>query len=235
MKVVFCFWMALVSWKAVAESVERQPLPEIEQIQSRLEDLGALDFAERILARDRIREWSDLFPRYMLGRLVNEYAQTENLEVRYQLEKLIRDLAADVLFYQPPAFLGVNFELSQLPDGRSAILLKSVIPDSAAEKAGLREGDFILQVGGMDVDRYVDVREFAEQIQQRLPMEVLSLRVLRKREFLTTVILGVRDLPQFQVTEFLREQQAQLDAWMKTLRPHRTESTGKPIGDFRME
>src|SRR5688572_24720721 len=62
------------------------------------------------------------------------------------------------------ATLGVLIEETETPDVRRAMRIEKVMPDTPAEKAGLREGDFILSMGGAPVS---DLPSFAAAIAAR--------------------------------------------------------------------
>ncbi|MGA0369765.1 MAG: PDZ domain-containing protein [Kiritimatiellia bacterium] len=207
--------------------------PGMEQVSLTVTALKRPEYAERVQARRQIEAWSEAFPRHMLNLLAKEYSGRENPEILYQLHRQLRELAAGILFFHPPAFLGVNFEFAPMPDGRNAIRIESVLPGSAAENAGLRAGDFLVEVGGVPVENYQTPLEFSLQIQERLPLESMTLRVYRRQEFYTDVRLGSRELPAFQVEEFLKQETGKLTAWLEALRP---EGSGtQPVGTFRME
>lgn len=92
------------------------------------------------------------------------------------------------------AQLGVN--ISAVPEAlaralnipRGAAQVGSVVPGSAAERAGLREGDIILAVDGVEL---TDWRALTQSIQNRRPGEEVRLTYLRDDERRTlTVTLG---------------------------------------------
>jgi hypothetical protein len=83
------------------------------------------------------------------------------------------------------ATLGVLVEETETPDGRRAMRLEKVIPDTPAEKVGLQEGDFILSMGGAPVS---DLPSFAAAIASR--DGETELEVLRgTKTFKVTVML----------------------------------------------
>jgi hypothetical protein len=83
------------------------------------------------------------------------------------------------------ATLGVLVEETETPDGRRAMRLEKVIPDTPAEKVGLQEGDFILSMGGAPVS---DLPSFAAAIASR--DGETELEVLRgAKTFKVTVML----------------------------------------------
>jgi len=92
------------------------------------------------------------------------------------------------------AQLGVN--ISAVPEAlarslnipRGAAQVGSVVPGSAADRAGLREGDIILSVDGVEL---TDWRALTQSIQNRRPGESVQLSYLRDDDRRTvTVTLG---------------------------------------------
>lgn len=86
-------------------------------------------------------------------------------------------------------WLGV--ELAAAPAGVPGVLVRGVIPDSPAERAGLVSGDSILTVGGEAVARPVDV---IERVTARAPGERLGL-VLRRAGAERIVAVTLEALP----------------------------------------
>jgi hypothetical protein len=62
------------------------------------------------------------------------------------------------------ATLGVLVEETETPDGRRAMRIEKVMPDTPAEKVDLRDGDFILSMGGAPAS---DLPSFAAAIAAR--------------------------------------------------------------------
>lgn len=209
-------------------------LPAPDRIRFEVKKLDAELYQDRMLAKKQLQDWASEFPRYMLVQLAEVYAVSNELEVVYQLNALLRELAGRVMFYQPKAFLGVNFELMRLPDGREVISLQSVVPNSPADRAGLKPGDFLLEVGGVRVEDFEDPTAFATQIQQQLPRESLMLRVLRKREFIVEVFLAVKETVPVELKMLMQEEDGKLSDWLEGLRPGEGISPEKPVGEFRL-
>ena len=83
------------------------------------------------------------------------------------------------------ATLGVLVEETETPDGRRAMRIEKVIPDTPAERVNLRDGDFVLSLGGAPVN---DLPSFAAAIAAR--DGETELEILRgERTFKVTVML----------------------------------------------
>jgi hypothetical protein len=86
------------------------------------------------------------------------------------------------------ATLGVLVEETETPDFRRAMRIEKVVPDTPAEKVGLRDGDYILSMGGAPVS---DLPSFAAAIAAREGQT--ELEILRgEKTFKVTVVLTVK-------------------------------------------
>ncbi len=119
---------------------------------------------------------------------------------RAEIESALSSLTPKRMLPQPekpPPFVNPPGEMPQ-----GGALLLEVVPDSPADKAGLRPGDIILAVGDEDLTQEQDL---AQLIGQRQPGDTVSLRFLRMGEERTVdVTLGNRpndpDKPYLGVT-----------------------------------
>lgn len=228
--------LLVAGWISLAAVAEAEGLPDPMAIQAKVAELGAVSSESRSRAHAGLAEWGERYPRYLLHRLGRAYAIEEDLERRYQLERLLRDLAARCLFFQPRAFLGVNFNFEVLADGTPAIRLISILPGSAAEKAGLKDNDLILAVDGTPIENSFDPSAFARRIRSFLPFETLEFRVLRRQVFRVEVVLDQLPFQAHELNEKIEEENRKLDAWLQDLRAGDAgHSPDEPVGDFRLD
>jgi len=102
-------------------------------------------------------------------------------------------------------FLGIRYrtvdfdlqQLAKLPVDYGAVIVEGegenegVVPDSAADQAGLKEGDIILEINGKRIDRD---NLLSKVIKQYMPGDTITLTVLREEEkLILTVVLGEID------------------------------------------
>ena len=85
---------------------------------------------------------------------------------------------------------GAFFGISAPPRGADGLRLSSVVPGTAAAKAGLREGDIIVRFAGASVEGFDD---FRAMVRDRRPGDTVSVLYLRDGEAHTTsATLGTR-------------------------------------------
>jgi S1-C subfamily serine protease len=85
------------------------------------------------------------------------------------------------------AFLGISADVRAGWDG---VRLGSIVPGSAAERAGLRAGDVLVRLADTGLHSFADLRA---QLDRRRPGETLRLVYLREGEDrATTITLGAR-------------------------------------------
>jgi Peptidase family M28/PDZ domain len=85
---------------------------------------------------------------------------------------------------------GAFFGISAPPRGADGLRLASVMPGTAAAKAGLREGDVIVRFAGTSVEGFED---FRSMVRERRPGDTVSVLYLRDGEAHTTsATLGTR-------------------------------------------
>jgi|GEM_PF-4534812 len=90
----------------------------------------------------------------------------------------------------PRARLGIS-----MAETDAGVLVEGVMPGTAAERSGLREGDVIVAIGGDREDmRSVDTSALSELISNRSPGETVRMKIVRGDEILTlSSTLGVAD------------------------------------------
>ncbi len=95
---------------------------------------------------------------------------------------------------QTDMFIGVSLETisGQLlayfgaEDGHGA-LIKEVVEDTPAEKAGLKAGDVIVKVAGEEIESLADVQDAVRETDEGETIELTVLRGKREKSFIVTV------------------------------------------------
>jgi S1-C subfamily serine protease len=84
-----------------------------------------------------------------------------------------------------PGYLGVRLEIAGTPVHGSTAVVQEIFPDAPAQKAGLREGDLILEVGGRAVTSPEDMMDATFFLTAEEPV---SIRLARDGEPLTVQV-----------------------------------------------
>jgi serine protease Do len=100
---------------------------------------------------------------------------------RFVMERLIKDGVVT------RGYLGVNMQpltpdlakVFGLPEDSAGVLVGGVMPDSAAEKAGVKDGDLIVEVAGKKV---TDPRNLQLIVSQTAPGTKVTIKVLRSND-----------------------------------------------------
>lgn len=131
------------------------PPPPPEELQPLALALDASAFAEREKATAGLRELALGHGIAMRPALVAIYREAKSPEVRYRVFGILLDLAQGLEPESKPGFLGIMMMDSSivLPDGTTAtsIMVRQVVPDSAAARGGLQLSDHIVAVDGKPV------------------------------------------------------------------------------------
>lgn len=174
------------------------------QIERWIAELGSPSATMRQAAEDRLIEAG---PRalYMLWKA---YRQSRDFEVRLRIEAIVRELYMDARLYLRNAFLGISIHErilthnmdARVPKDGDGIVVRDVVRDTAAEKAGLREGDVIIRVDGESVRLSpvgADSTSFTELLRRKPIGSTVNLTVLRRdetRQFRVTLRPRPREL-----------------------------------------
>jgi C-terminal processing protease CtpA/Prc len=162
------------------------------------------------------------------------YAAVDDLEVRSRLQEIARTIVFRDAMAQLGGFLGINLQLvgpeteQALPPNQQAIRVQAVVPDTAAYRADLHEGDLIIELNGESFDTRFTQKMFMDSIKQMPPGTQVDLTVLRDGEHIPKVVeLGVRplnklantaELDSFQI-EALRDAARAFQEWCKEAEP----------------
>jgi C-terminal processing protease CtpA/Prc len=147
--------------------------------------LGAPNYAEREVASEGLIEIGT--PAFR--RLRDVYKDTDDLEVKLRIERIVHTAYLDHEVYSRHAFLGISLapyapradRAIDLPPGAVGVMISNVIPNTAAQKAGLQREDVILAVDkrpnkGIGTEA---VNIFSQGIAARRPGTHMLLTVVR--------------------------------------------------------
>jgi len=155
---------------------------EIDQL---VPKLNAPAYTERQSATDRLKEiGAPAFPK-----LRSTYLATDELEIRLRVEEIIRSAYMDHHVYSGHPFMGVQLGAVDnrdpkiaVPPATPAVQIKKIFEDTAAKRAGLKEGDILTAQDGVPLRGTGNdlVTTFSQGIARRTPGSRLVVTVLRE-------------------------------------------------------
>jgi hypothetical protein len=204
-------------------------------LETTVQQLGALEAEQRRDAQQQLLSMAADKPRQTMVILAEAYAEAEELEIQARLESLLTDLAREWMFYHPPGFMGVNFRMIYVADDDKAVEVMQVIPGGAAEEAGVRANDRILEINGIDLGDMLDQEEFAEHIAAIRPGVHVELLVQRNdKQFRLHFPIGLRTLDLIDVAESSRKEEQKIRDWLSSLRGGGGQNPEEPLGHFQV-
>ncbi|MCC5848058.1 MAG: PDZ domain-containing protein [Verrucomicrobia bacterium] len=206
--------------------------PDLSEIMARIEAMGDEDFHVRQAASERMREWSEAYPRYLLTAMAEAYADQKDMEIVIRLEELMEPLARRWVLNMPSGFIGINMGW-ETRNGKSGVSILNVLDGHAAANVGLQAGDMILAVNGTPVSELQQLEGFSEKIASFLPGTIIELTLLRRNdEFVQLLQLGSRPDQRARPND-ARETYA---AWLLKLKSEAADFDPTfPVGHFPME
>jgi predicted metalloprotease with PDZ domain len=163
-----------------------------------LADLNAEEFRKRETAQGRLLEWAKEQGEPATDAIFRQFRESADPEVRNRCLGILRDLAIDQYQLDGKGYVGINMqnEIAKVPGdprARSVIRVTAVMPDSAAEAAGLQVNDLI---AGLEDDVWhlgLASQAFSDRIQKLKPGTKVKLKILRDGKLLDVEVkLGKR-------------------------------------------
>jgi len=170
----------------VADEEFRLPLAasQAAEVERLIGQLGSPDYPQREQASDRLVEIGA--PAF--DPLRTAYRETDDLEVRLRIEQIVGESYLSYHVYRRNGFLGVSQdrfgvtheEDARIAEGHVGIRVRQALPDTAAERAGLRENDVIIALDGQPLKAGPFPSEsFGEELRTKGPGVQVELTVLR--------------------------------------------------------
>ena len=139
-----------------------------------------------------------------LAKLREAYLATDDLEIRLRIETAVEETYLTYHVYGRNGFLGIGQGLivtstddPRLAPGHVGITVRSVIADTGAHRAGLRQFDIVIALDNEPIpakgsEREI-ARDFGESIRLRGPGTAVKLTILRDESVLEVeAVLGRR-------------------------------------------
>lgn len=190
---------ALVAWIAVLPfAVQAAGLPA-----RLLSGLKSEEFKQREQAQADLVEWAKRRPEMAMAELFKQSRVADDPEVRERCLAVLRELANDEYLKEGDGYVGIQMrdEITTVPGDpkpRGAIRVVAVVPESAADHAGLRLNDLIVGLNDQVWHEGSALLPFSEAIRKLKPKSKITLKTLRKGELMQLeVTLGRRPDDQF--------------------------------------
>lgn len=187
-----------------------------------LAELGSEKFQTREAAQKKLLEWARESQEPALDALFRLSQKAPEPEVRERCLAILRELVIDEYLMEGEGYVGIRMqeEEGQVPGDpkvRRLIRVIEVVADSAAEQAGLRLNDLIVELDGEAWHDEAASQAFTTKIRKLKPKTAIKLQILRDGALMEVeVILGRR--PPIPENRFFNESQVDLDAMERMAR-----------------
>ena len=149
-----------------------------------LAKLKAEEFRIRESGQAELLAWAHQQPEGVLDELLLHAREEDDPEVRERCLGVLKELVNDEYRKDGEGFIGIQMldELANVPGDpkpRGAVRIVMVVPDSAAQQAGLQLNDLIVGMGDQiwhELGASLDIRE---RIRQLKPNTKITLKILR--------------------------------------------------------
>jgi len=178
--------------------------------------LKSEEFSKREHAQAELVAWARQQPEAAMDELFRQSQVADDPEVRARCLAVLHDLVNDVYQKEGEGYIGVQMrdELADVPNDpkpRRVIRVVQVMPDSAAQRAGLQLNDLIVGLEDLVWHEGSASLPFSEKIRQLKPDAKVELKVLRNGKLMDIeVTLGRR--PLLADNPFLQQRMADLEA-----------------------
>lgn len=202
MMTVLCF----TNSSAWADGPTREPqsatTPDAE-IASLLSQLSSPNWSVREIATVRLER----FGPSIYDELREAYRQSEDFESRHRIKRIAYEIHLNERVGPVRAFLGIQHSPADItcdgdgrvPPGATGLLIRNIVPGSAAAMVGMRGGDLLLGLNGELSTLQRPATMFVSWIGDQLPGTVCTIRVFRGGE---GRVLSKARLPGFDARAF---------------------------------
>jgi len=141
-----------------------------------------------------------------VNRLAEAYQTIDDYEAKVRIQRIAEYLYFWDRVIGKNGFLGISHQVyvpgpqgdPRVEPGKAAFKIVQVIPDTAAERAGLRKGDLIVSVDGIKLAEGAGPANFANLIRHKLPGAELTFEFFRGDEHITKrVAIGHRPIRHY--------------------------------------
>ena len=179
-------------------------------------NLKSEDFRTRETAQAELLAWARKQPEVATQELLRQSSAAEDPETRERCLAVLRDLVGDEYLKEGEGYIGIRMqdEVAMIPGSTNpsaVIRVMQVVPDSAAQRAGLQVNDLIASLNDQGWNGGVASVPFGAKIRQMKPNTEVRLKVFREGKLVDiNVKLGRR--PLNADNPFLDDRQMDLEA-----------------------
>ena len=171
-----------------------------EQFKTLFAQLGSDSFPIRQVAQQKLQEAAGKNRELILEQSLNRYFESNDPEVRYRLRSAMFGIVGSSL--RKEGFIGIRMMDAPIPflnnrgnaQPERAVQILSVLPDTAASRAGLRLGDKIIRLDGKPFDNNAPAYfELSKYIRSKSSGDTVKLSLKRGIEDVEIdLVLGAR-------------------------------------------
>ncbi len=186
--------------KPITDALLRLPVDDrtAVEIDRMIAKLGSADYASREAATDTLLSIGAT----AFGKMRDAYRESDDLEVRLRIEGVVKMSYLTHHVFSKTGFLGMqrgrtfpsHDDDPRIPEGNYGVVIDRVLPDTGAERAGLKKGDIIIELDGAPLEGVGNelFLNFSAIIRKTGPGEQLNLTILRTDDgvFEVTATLG---------------------------------------------
>lgn len=193
------FGLALFSPQLNAGPGEKPPSADQQEFSTLFAQLGSDSFRIRQDAQQKLQKAASNNRDLILEQSLNRYFQAEDPEIRYRLRAAMFGIVGTTL--RKEGFIGIRMTdaVQFLNNGGNAqperaVQILSVVPDTAASKAGLRPGDKIMRLDGKPFDnKFPAYYELSKYIRSKTSGDTITLSLKRGlQDIEMELVLGAR-------------------------------------------
>lgn len=170
-------WSGLIGLLLIGSGLAERPPAGI------LEQLKSEDYPDRVEGEAKLKDWALAHEEEAQGYLMELAAVDGDPEVQNRSLRVLKALVLERLGRKRPGFVGIQMDenVVALQEGLGIRVLR-VIPDMAAERAGLKVNDVVVELDGKGWGNENPLDDFKERVGGLVPGTKVQLKVLRGKE-----------------------------------------------------
>ncbi|MEM7393891.1 MAG: PDZ domain-containing protein [Verrucomicrobiota bacterium] len=161
------------------------PPPSAESLQTLIQQMGHDRFPQRQKAQEQLALLGGAYHEEVVNESLKAYVDTKDVEIRYRLRDLLKELVMSTMVEKKKGFLGIRLLQSSVPNKVKdkppipTIAANYVFPGSGASKAGMRVNDQIMSFDGNPVPMVGGTQAFIAYVNSKTPGTRVLFKVRR--------------------------------------------------------